>query len=73
MDRREFNAVLMASSLAGLFVPSVRAEQSAPRPARPVIGIMIYPDMFASKPTSSSRAIVGRDRMSVQKPKHGTL
>jgi len=28
-------------------------------------------DMFASEPTRSSRAIAGRDRMSVQKPKHG--
>jgi len=29
-------------------------------------------DMFASKPTGSSRAIAGRDRMSVRKPKRGT-
>jgi len=46
MDRREFNAALVASSLAGLFVPAVRAEQPAAGPARPLIGMIVYSDMI---------------------------
>jgi len=36
MDRRGFDAVLMASLLAGLFLPAARAVQSAAGPAPPV-------------------------------------
>jgi len=44
MDRREFNAVLAAASLAGLFAAPAMAQQGAT--AKPVIGMLVHPDMI---------------------------
>lgn len=45
MDRREFNTALGAAALAGLFATEAQAQQpSAAR--RPVIGMVVHPDMI---------------------------
>jgi putative intracellular protease/amidase len=46
MDRREFNTGVTASSLVGMSVSAANAEQTSPGSARPVIGMLIHPDMI---------------------------
>ena len=49
MDRRQFNAALMLGSLSGLVGQPAQAQQQTAAgggPARPVIGMLIYPEMI---------------------------
>jgi cyclohexyl-isocyanide hydratase len=44
MDRREFNTALGTAALAGLFATEAQAQQPAAR--RPVVGMVVHPDMI---------------------------
>ncbi len=44
MDRREFNAALAATSLAGVFASRAMAQQGTA--AKPVVGMLVHPDMI---------------------------
>lgn len=46
MDRRAFSAALLASSLPALFASPAVAQRAAGGSGKPVIGMLIYPDMI---------------------------
>lgn len=46
MDRRGFNVALLASSVSGLFASLAKAEQNSIGSVKPVIGMLIHPDMI---------------------------
>ena len=46
MDRRQFNATLIAGSLANLLAPAAHAQQAPSGAKRPLIGMLIYPGMI---------------------------